>query len=167
MPALDQAGTDRIAPFRTLWNSYNGKDCSTIAVLFKQAHELLRAEGYDRYSKTEDETSTGLTIFEVLERVARDEATADLARTSALSGAQLEAQIERDTNALADELATRLAGVLLVTGQHTWSERDATERVFSWTREAIGGPRYTYRGIEHAARLLELASVMTMATEVR
>lgn len=166
MTALDKAGADRIAPFVTLWDSYNGIDCNVIAGMFKQAAALLEAKGYDRYSKSEDETSAGLTIFEALESVARLEATG---RNKGLTGEPRDRIIELDTNQLADELATRLAGVLIATGQvtGTMGANDLTEVVWAWTRNpvyGIGGGG-VYRGQGHAVRLLEVAAMMTLVTE--
>lgn len=164
MPALDSTGADRIAKFRTLWDSYTGEDCSTVAVLFNLAAQLLEREGYDRYSKDEDDTSAGLTIFEALERVARDH-LGTMAQRGLYPHVGL-SRIDRDTETLRDELEHRLEGVLMVTGQITSAPRCGT--LWSWTRDALHtGPRASaeYRGKDHVVRLLKLAAVMTMAVE--
>jgi hypothetical protein len=156
------ASQDRIAPFITLWESYTGADCSTIAALFTLAAELLEREGYDCYSKTEDATVTGLTIREALERVSNDEARAEAARHGAQDNADM---IERDTETLADDLERRLAGVLLVTGQHVYTDRGLSDVVWTWSRAIIWrGKHATYRGPQHVTRLLRAAAAMTLAT---
>jgi hypothetical protein len=165
MPALDSSGADRIAKFTTLWESYTGQDCSEIAVLFNQAAELLELEGYDRYSRTEDQTSNGLTIFEALTWVAREHLTA-AAHRSLYPHVGIQ-NLADDSKSLTEELETRLVGVLMVTGHHGPSSihRDV---LWSWTHDALHtGPRGTaeYRGKGHAVRLLRLAAIATMAVE--
>lgn len=172
MPALDASGADRIAQFRTLWESRNATDSPTVAALFKRTAEILKAEGYDRYSRTEDETAAGLTLFEGVEQAAREEATRRAARVfgqGELMDDKLRV-IELDTNALADELVTRLAGVLISTGQvdSLLFANDLTEVVWSWTRNALYGRvdmGAQYLGIEHVTRLLDLAAAMTVLIE--
>jgi len=163
MPALDSTGADRIAPFGTLWDSYTGADSTMVAALFTMAADILEREGYDRYSKEDDETSSGLTIFEVLKRVASDQARADAARFGIRGDSK---HIDRAAESLADELAARLGGVLLVTGAARDVHRNGLdETLWHWTRESIGYRRASYRGKEHAVRLLKVAAAMTMAVE--
>lgn len=166
MPALDKSGADRIAPFAGLFDSRNGEKRIDIAALFKQAAALLEVTGYDRYSRTEDATAAGLTIFEALESVARLFCTA-ARKAAGLEGADLERVVELDTNQLADELATRLAGVLIVTGQANtiYCKSDLTEVLWGWTMDATDRPGGQYRGQDHAVKLLNLAALMTMAIE--
>lgn len=156
------ASQNRTAPFATLWNSYTGADCATIAALFTLTAELLEREGYDSYSKTEDPAVTGLTIREALERVAADEARAEAARHGCQDKAEM---IERDTATLADDLEQRLAGVLIVTGQQVYTDQGLANVVWTWSRAIIWrGKHATYRGQEHATRLLRAAAAMTLAT---
>lgn len=162
MSATSNASQDRTAPFVTLWNSYTGAECATIAALFTAAAELIEREGYSCYSKAEDESATGITIREALERAAEAEARAEAARLGFQANAEM---IARDAETLADDLERRLGGVLLVTGQEVYSMNGITDAVFTWSRAIIWkGRTATYRGQEHAVRLLRAASAMTLAT---
>lgn len=162
MQTSSSTGQDRTAPFITLWNSYTGAEAATIAALFSGAAELLEREGYDCYSKTEDPSSAGLTIREALERVAEAEAAAEALRHGMQDNAEM---IERDAETLADDLERRLAGVLIVTGQHVYTDNGLSDVVFSWARAIVWqGRKATYRGPEHAIRLLKAAAAMTLAT---
>lgn len=155
---------DRVLPFTTLWESYTGADCSTIAVLFSQAADLLEARGYSSYSRDEDPAAQGLTVFEALREVARANAESEAHRL--FGEAASRKMIDQDTASLAEELERRLAGVLLVTGQITWTHRNGSaDDLWTWTREPHFGirGRTRYRGAEHVTRLLRAAAVMTMA----
>ena len=160
---MTSTSTGRTAPFTTLWNSYTGAEAATIAGLFGAAAELLQAEGYDCYSKTEDPSSAGLTLRESLERVAETEARAEALR---VFGPEADPEmIARDAETLADDLERRLAGVLIVTGQHVYTDNGLSDVVFTWSRGIVWqGRKATYRGQEHAVRLLRAASAMTLAT---
>lgn len=169
MPALDASGADRIATFRTLHDSAYGTKSATIAALFGRTAEILKAEGYDRYSRTEDETANGLTLFEGIEQAAREEAER-VVIARGLNPERAAGLIDREAEDLADELVIRLSGVLFTTGQirSFYGGNDPTELVWHWTRAAEGdrvdmGARY--RGIEHVTALLKLAAAMTVLIE--
>lgn len=159
---MTSTSQDRTAPFNTLWNSYTGAECATIAALFSATAEILEAQGYDCYSKTEDPSSAGLTIREALELAAGTEACAEAIRHGMHDNAEM---ITKDAETLADDLERRLAGVLIVTGQHVYTDNGLSDVVFTWTRAIIWqGKKATYRGQDHAVRLLRAAAAMTLAT---
>ena len=160
---------DRIAPFTTLWDSYTGETPANIAMLFGRAADQIEQEGYDRYSKTEDESSTGITLFEALEQVAREHVTLSAPIYTASSVFLSPEMVKADTASLKDELERRLVGVLFLTGQaYAVTPHSATTEVlWGWTRDAATWHKVgaRYRGQAHIVALLRLAAAMTAAID--
>jgi hypothetical protein len=166
--AAAELATDRIKPPSNLWESYTGEDAEVIGVLFNRAAELLQREGYDRYSKTEDETSVGRTIFEALTYVATEHVTTSAARYVNSAAFLAPDMVKRDVEALTEEMELRLDGVLLVTGQAQSLPMSGLDSLlWAWTRDVAHwrGHHAQYRGQADVIRLLKLAAVMTMTVE--
>ena len=144
--------TTTVTPEPALWQSRDGLTPADFAALYRQAAEIIRARGYDRYD--EYEHASGVSIGTALALAAAAHVTDP-----------------RDAADLTEELETRLAGVLYVTGQAYCRTgiRDLSDTVASWERASVrvyASTKYRSRTEAEAAAVLEAAAAMLAAIPV-
>jgi hypothetical protein len=133
----------------TIWQSRDELTPADFAALYRQAAEIIRTRSYDQYD--EYEGAEGVSITTAL-RLAAAERHAD----------------PRDAADLTEELETRLAGVLYVTGQAFYRTgiRDLSDTVASWERASVrvyASTKHRSRTQAEAAAVLEAAAAMLAA----
>ena len=129
-----------------IWQSRTEDTPADLAALYRRAAEIIRDRGYDPYD--EYEHAQGISIGAALKLAAsavRDD--------------------WRDVADLAEELETRLAGVLYVTGQAFYRTgiRDLSDTVASWERSHVriyASTRLRSRTQDEATAVLETAAAM-------
>ena len=112
--------TTTVTPEPAVWQSRDELTPADMAALYRQAAEIIRTRSYDQYD--EYEHAHGVSITTAL-RLAASRPVTD----------------PRDAADLAEELETRLAGVLYVTGQAFCRTgiRDLSDTVASWERASV------------------------------
>ena len=134
-------------PEVTVWQSRDDDLApADFAALYRHAAEIIRTSGYDPYD--DYEYAHGVSIGTAL-------ASAAMART----------RDSADASDLTEELETRLAGVLYVTGQAFYRTgiRDLSGTVASWERTSVriyASTKYRSRTQAEAAAILETAAEM-------
>jgi hypothetical protein len=134
-----------------IWQSRAGDTPAGLAALYRDAARRIRTCGYDGATVTGDyEGSHGISITTALRHAAmqRDQNTADAAD-------------------LTEELETRLAAVLYLTGQLTYRTgiRDLSDQVAAWENDlpAVAGSwpvRYRWHTQDEAVAVLETAAAL-------
>jgi hypothetical protein len=135
----------------TVWASRAGDTPAALAALYRAAAQRIRTTGYDACEVTGPyEGQQGISICTALRQAAmqRDQNTADAAD-------------------LAEELETRLAAVLYLTGQLTYRTgiRDLSDCVAGWERdlpqvEGSWPVRYRWHTQDEALAVLETAAAL-------
>jgi hypothetical protein len=137
---------------RPVWQSRAGDTPAGLAALYRDAAQRIRTCGYDAAVGAGDfyEGHKGISVQVALRRAAmqRDQNTADAAD-------------------LAEELETRLAAVLYLTGQRTQRTgiHDLSDQVAAWEsdlppREGSWPVRYRWHTQDEALAVLETAATL-------
>jgi hypothetical protein len=130
----------------TVWQSRTDDTPADLAALYRRAAEIIRVRGYDPYDDYEQ--ATGISMTTALNLAAAGHVTDP-----------------RDVADLAEELETRLAGVLYVTGQAFYRTgiRDLSDTAASWERASVrvyASTKLRSRTQAEATAVLELAAAM-------
>jgi hypothetical protein len=149
--------TTTLADKPAIWQCRNDTAPADFAALYRHAAQLIRARGYDPYDDYAD--AAGISIGTAL-RKAAEAYDANIRPAGSLPG--------RDEACIADlteELETRLAGVMYVTGQAFYRTgiRDLSDTVAGWERTSIrvyASTRYRSRTQAEASAVLEVAASM-------
>ena len=137
---------DHTAAKVTVWQHRDDDPPAAFAALYRHAAQLILDRGYDPYD--DYERAEGISIGTALRLAAAARVTDP-----------------RDVADLAEELETRLAGVLYVTGQAFYRTgiRDLSDTATSWERASVR----IYASLKHRSRtqaeataVLELAASM-------
>ena len=144
------------------WQSRAGDSPAGFAALYRDAAQRIRASGYDAATVTGDyEGSHGISITTALRLAA--ETYGAHTRGEGIFGPYTAA----DATDLAEELETRLAAVLYLTGQLTYRTgiRDLSDQVATWETdlprvEGTWPTRYRWHTQDEALAVLETAAVL-------
>jgi hypothetical protein len=145
------------------WRSRAGDTPAGLAVLYRDAAQRIRTSGYDAATVTGDyEGSHGISITIAL-RQAAETCWAERAPERGL----LPREVAMDAADLAEELETRLAAVLYLTGQLTYRTgiRDLPDCVAGWERdlpqvEGSWPVKYRWHTQDEALAVLETAAAL-------
>jgi hypothetical protein len=145
-----------------VWQSRAGDTPGGLAALYRDAAQRIRTCGYDAATATGDyEGSHGISITTAL-RLAAETCGAQT-RGEGISGPYTAA----DAADLAEELETRLAAVLYLTGQltHRTGIRDLSDQVAAWESDLprmVGcwPARYRWHAQDEALAVLETAAAL-------
>lgn len=142
----------RTAKPQPLWKTYFQIEAADTAAIFVNAAALIEHNGHNGYGA--DDPGPGISVQEALESSARTHVTAQYLGNVPPVSAVAE---------LVDELLTRLAGVLLMTGQITGIRDNTLDRVHGWENDAvIWGLHPEYRNGADVPRMLRAAANMAI-----
>jgi hypothetical protein len=146
----------------SVWQSRAGDTPAGLAALYREAAQRIRTCGYDAATATGDyEGSHGININTALRQAA--ETHGAQTRGEGIFGPYTAA----DAADLAEELETRLAAVLYLTGQLTYRTgiRDLSDQVAAWEsdlppREGSWPVRYRWHTQDEALAVLETTATL-------
>ena len=140
-----------------LWDSYTGENAKATAGMLARAAELIDERGHNPYPEYED-SGPGLSIRGALEAAAAEFITAAYQLTEPHWAADL-----------ADELETRLAGVMYVAGicRRRTNVQDVNDAAVGWERSHYEWPAHPRRSPRKndVVRLLKLAAACAAAVD--
>lgn len=140
-----------------LWDSYTGENAKAAAGMFARAAELIDERGHEAYPEYEG-SGPGLDIRGALEAAVAEFITAAYHLTG-----------PHWAGDLADELETRLAGVMYVAGicRRRTGVQDVNDAVVGWERSHYEWPGQPSRrpGKNDVVRLLKLAAACAAAAD--
>jgi hypothetical protein len=145
-----------------IWQSRAGDTPADLAILYRDAAGRIRAAGYDAATVTGDyEGSHGISITTALRQAA--ETYGAQTRAEGIFGPYTAA----DAADLAEELETRLAAVLHLTGQRAYRTgiRDLSDEVAAWESDlpldtSRPGVHYRWHTQGEALAVLETAAAL-------